>query len=91
MLQSEYSTHFQRDVKRITHRGYEISKMKTVINLLVCEEKPLPEKYQDHPLKGKWKSYRELHIESDWLLVYKIDNEQIFFERTGTHADLFGC
>ncbi|MDD3001662.1 MAG: type II toxin-antitoxin system YafQ family toxin [Candidatus Riflebacteria bacterium] len=33
---------------------------------------------------------RECHIESDWLLIYRITEDSIFFERTGSHSDLFG-
>ncbi|MCP4297880.1 MAG: type II toxin-antitoxin system mRNA interferase toxin, RelE/StbE family [Proteobacteria bacterium] len=29
------------------------------------------------------------HIEPDWLLIYKVEDHQIIFERTGTHSDLF--
>ena len=42
-----------------------------------------------HPLKGAWKNYRDLHIEPDWLLIYRADETSVLFERTGTHADLF--
>ena len=33
---------------------------------------------------------RDLHIEPDWVLIYCVDGEAVRFERTGTHADLFG-
>jgi mRNA interferase YafQ len=46
-------------------------------------------KYRDHPLIGNYKEFRECHIENDWLLVYKITDEEIIFERTGRHTDLF--
>jgi len=46
-------------------------------------------KHRDHPLIGNYKGFRECHIESDWLLVYKVTDEEIIFVRTGTHADLF--
>ncbi|MBW1752042.1 MAG: type II toxin-antitoxin system YafQ family toxin [Deltaproteobacteria bacterium] len=36
-------------------------------------------------LKGR----RECHVEPDWLLIYKIIDSEIIFERTGTHSDLF--
>jgi mRNA interferase YafQ len=36
-----------------------------------------------------WAGRRECHVESDWLLIYKLDEARIVFERTGTHADLF--
>ncbi|WP_375626877.1 MULTISPECIES: type II toxin-antitoxin system YafQ family toxin [unclassified Bartonella] len=28
-------------------------------------------------------------MESDWLLIYIVDEEHIHFDRTGTHSDLF--
>jgi len=63
---------------------------------LVIEElavpNPLPEKYQDHPLKGDYKGYRECHIEPDWLLIYGYetldDEDQLLLVRTGTHSEL---
>ena len=45
---------------------------------------------KDHPLKGKWTGYRDCHIEPDWVLIYKIDEELLFLTNTGTHSDLFG-
>ncbi len=50
----------------------------------------LAEKYKDHGLKGEFVDYRECHIETDWLLIYKLTRSEIYFVRTGTHADLFG-
>lgn len=50
----------------------------------------LEKRHRDHQLSGVWSSHRECHIRSDWLLIYRIDGEVITFERTGTHADLFG-
>ena len=38
----------------------------------------LEEKYKDHELSGNFKGYRECHILSDWLLIYKIDNRENF-------------
>jgi len=46
-------------------------------------------KYKDHNLIGNFIGRRECHIEPDWLLIYKIDEDFIIFERTGTHSDLF--
>lgn len=51
--------------------------------------KRLPAQLKDHPLTGKWKPRRDLHIEPDWLLIYKIDNDTVHFDRTGSHSDLF--
>ncbi|WP_205622672.1 type II toxin-antitoxin system YafQ family toxin, partial [Haliea salexigens] len=45
--------------------------------------------YLDHPLRGDWKGYRDAHIEPDWLLLYRIEGDELHLARTGTHADLF--
>ena len=69
-------------------RGKNLEKLETVAQLLV-EGKPLDRKYLDHPLTGNYKGYRDLHIEPDWLLIYKITEDTIIFDRTGSHSDLF--
>ena len=65
-----------------------MSKLKTLLGLLI-EGKPLPANYLDHPLKGSWTGFRDAHIEPDCLLIYKIIGDEVRFERTGRHVDLF--
>jgi len=69
-------------------RGKALSKIKKVIRKLVNEER-LMAKNKDHKLLGNYKGRRECHIESDWLLIYKLIDAEIIFERTGSHSDLF--
>jgi len=88
MRRPTYSGQFKRDVKMAEKRGKDMEKLKQPTRLLI-EERPLPRAYLDHPLKGDWKGYRDLHIEPDWLLIYCIDGDTVRFERTGRHADLF--
>nr|WP_321478108.1 type II toxin-antitoxin system YafQ family toxin [uncultured Paludibaculum sp.] len=38
---------------------------------------------------SEWKHFRDCHIEPDWLLIYRIDGEDLPLVRTGTHSDLF--
>jgi len=61
---------------------------KVVIRSLIAEQ-PLDAIHRDRGLVGTWHGRRECHIESDWLLVYKLDLTQVTFERTGSHSDLF--
>jgi len=82
-------TQFKRDVKRLRRRRKDLDKLKGVICLLANGEK-LPIACQDHALKGLLKDCRECHLEPDWLLVYRIDGNELCLVRTGTHADLFG-
>ena len=88
MLAPSFTGQFKRDVKRQEKRGKGMAKLRAVIEILVRGE-PLPREFGDHPLKGEWKTSRDLHIEPDWVLIYTPDAEAVRFERTGTHADLF--
>ena len=89
MRSPSYTGQFKRDVKLAEKRGKDMSKLRTVIVLLLAAE-PLPRELGDHPLKGEWQPSRDLHIEPDWVLIYRVDGDSVRFERTGTHADLFG-
>ena len=69
-------------------RGKDMDKLKAVLSLLI-EQKTLPASYNDHPLRGDWSGFRDLHIEPDWLLLYRVEGDELQLARTGTHADLF--
>nr|VFJ63553.1 MAG: addiction module toxin component, YafQ family/addiction module toxin, RelE/StbE family [Candidatus Kentron sp. FW] len=63
-------------------------KFKIIARSLIGGE-PLDAIYRDHRLVGNFIGRRECHIESDWLLVYRIEGDRMVFERMGTHSDLF--
>ncbi|MCM1043391.1 MAG: type II toxin-antitoxin system YafQ family toxin [Corallococcus sp.] len=92
MLKIEYQGQFKKDFKLAVKRGCNIAELQKVI-LLLANEQPLPEKYRDHALTNsrEHKDVRECHIQSDWLLIYKICNDSLILKliRTGTHSDLF--
>jgi mRNA interferase YafQ len=79
---------FRRDVKLAQKRGKDMTKLREVI-LLPIEGSPLPPRCKDHPLGGDWKHHRDCHIEPDWLPIYKLDGDDLYLVRTGTHSDLF--
>lgn len=85
-----YQTTFKKDYKRVKKRGYDTRLLEKVIADLASGAE-LDEKYRDHALTGAWKGYRECHITPDWLLIYKIVDEELvlFLTRTGTHSELF--
>lgn len=82
---------FKRDYKLAKKRGYDISKLKAVVTLL-ADGADLPAVYSDHALTGNWIGFRELYIAPDWLLVYRIYEQQLILSltRTGSHSDIFG-
>ena len=86
-----FTSRMKRDLKLIKKRGKDINKLETVLDILLSGEN-LPDKYKDHQLKGEMKEFRECHIESDWLLIYKKEDTELilYATATGSHADLFG-
>ncbi len=92
MLKLEFTGLFKKDYKLALKRGCKPEKLEEVITLL-CENRPLPEKFRDHQLQNSrnYKGMRECHIEPAWLLIYRIVDERLILEliRTGTHSDLF--
>ena len=79
---------FKRDYKKMIKRGKNIGKLNKLITEL-SSGTILDSKYKDHILLGNYKFRRECHVEPDWLLIYKIENDEIILERTGSHSDLF--
>jgi len=90
MLQIEYTNKFKKDLKLAKRRNKNLSLLHKLI-VRLCKEEKLEPKYKDHALSNNWSAHRELHIEPDWLLIYKllpVENVLILV-RTGTHSDLF--
>ena len=92
MLKVLLSKHFRKDLAKIKKRGLKEKKLDKVVLMLVTGT-PLPPKYRDHSLviSKEYKNVRECHIEPDWLLVYRIENDELtlYLIRTGSHSDLF--
>ncbi len=82
-----YTRQFAKDIERLRKRGKDFEKLKIVIRTLASGE-PLDRLHRDHKLIGDYKNRRECHIESDWLLIYKLSGSTITFERSGSHSDL---
>ncbi|HIX40251.1 MAG TPA: type II toxin-antitoxin system YafQ family toxin [Candidatus Desulfovibrio intestinigallinarum] len=90
MLTIKPTTRFQKDVKRAQRRGYDMALLADIIRKLASGE-ALPAKNRDHALSGNYAGCRECYITPDWLLIYEVEEQQLFLylTRTGTHSDLF--
>ena len=82
------TSQFKSDVKRQVKRGKDLSALRKLIEQLV-QHGSLAANYHDHPLVGGYNGARECHIETNWLLIYEINQEELILIRTGTHSDLF--
>ena len=88
VLTAVRSSQFGRDVRKAEKRGKDLGKLRLVLSSLLHQE-PLAARYRDHPLRGIWQRYREVHVEPDWLLIYRVVGDELRLVRTGSHADLF--
>jgi mRNA interferase YafQ len=92
LLKLAPSTKFKKDLKRITKQGKNREFIDGII-LKLQRKEPLLQKNCDHSLVGDYKGYRECHITPDWLLIYRITNnnsvELLELTRTGSHSELF--
>ena len=81
---------FRKDLKRAAKRGLPMEQLENVVDALSLG-KTLAPKYRDHALTGNYVGYRECHIQPDWLLVYRVDEDilTLVLAYTGTHSDLF--
>ena len=81
---------FKKDYKLAKKRHLDMQLLDDVIRKLSRGEQLEPQN-NDHILTGNWSGYHECHIQPNWLLIYKIDNNQLVLTltRTGTHSDLF--
>lgn len=70
------SSRFQRDLKKIKKRNYDISLLERVLKMLAAGEE-LPAKYRDHALVGDFAGCRECHITPDWLLIYEVRESEL--------------
>ena len=84
------SGRFLKDLKLAKRRGLDLSQLKNVTDMLQAGKK-LIEQFRNHSLTGNYKDYRECHISSDWLLIYRKKEtiRVISLYHMGTHSDLF--
>ena len=87
----KYSNNFKKSLKKVLKQGKDISKLKNILSLL-SSKKDLDTKYRNHKLVNnkRFKDCWELHIEPDWLLVYKYldDKLLLLLVDTGSHSEI---
>ncbi len=85
-----YSKSFSKSLKRLLRSGrFDNSKLELIIEIL-ASNKEMSSGFKDHALKADWHGYRECHIESDLLLIYKIEDTKLTLSYLSSHSELFG-
>lgn len=95
-LSADFSSAFERDLKKkARRRGWDLSELEKVIDLVI-ENTPssletLRRRHNMHALAGNWAGHKECHVANagDWLVIWSTSDKVAFFERTGSHDELF--
>lgn len=96
MLRAEYTSHFERDVKRLKKKHADLKLLKEVVRLILTNDEnslaELRRRHRMHELKGRWRGSQECHVANlgDWLCVWQVSSHTAVFLRTGTHDQIFG-
>ena len=88
MLKLKTTTRFEKDYRKTINSGKDMTRLKRVMTW-IAEEQALPTELRDHKLIGTYQGRRECHLSGDWLLIYKLEDDTVIFERTGSHSELF--
>lgn len=96
-LTADFSKAFQRDLrKKAEKRRWDLAELEKLVEL-VLENTPeslemLRRRHNMHNLSGKWAGRKECHVANagDWLVIWSSNDKVAFFERTGSHDELFG-
>ena len=81
---------FDVSLRRCIRQGRDIKIFRETAEIL-AEHGSLPPEYNPHMLSGQFEGYWECHMEEDWLLVWRQDNNKLILTmtNTGTHTELF--
>ena len=88
MLKPKTTTRFEKDYRKDIKSGKDMTRLKRVMTW-IANEQALPTELRDHKLIGSFQGRRECHLSGDWLLIYKLEDDTVIFERTGSHSELF--
>jgi mRNA interferase YafQ len=83
---------FRKSLKKLLRSGsFNRARLDAAVSSLM-KGKPLAESFHDHALVANWEGYRECHIESNLLLIYRIEESIITLTlvNIGSHPYLFG-
>ena len=95
-LQAKFTPAFSRDLKRkAVKRQWNLKELEAVVDLVLDNSQEameiLKRRHRMHRLSGEWDGSNECHVANagDWLVIWKTDDGIAYFQRTGSHDELF--
>ena len=95
-LQAKFAPAFSRDLKKkAAKRHWDLKDLEAVIDLILENSKEsievLKQRHNMHKLSREWDGSNECYVANagDWLVIWKADGGIAYFQRTGSHDELF--
>lgn len=95
-LVAKFAPAFSRDLKKKARkREWNLAELEAVIDLILENSSEsievLKRRHNMHRLSGGWEGSNECHVANagDWLLIWCVDDGTAYFQRTGSHDELF--
>lgn len=94
-LEADYFSIFKRDIKRLQRKHIDTAPLRELIELVlentVESKEILRQRHRMHMLRGEWLGSYECHVANagDWLVIWRESETVAYFQRTGTHDELF--
>lgn len=95
-LEAKFAPAFSRDLKKkAVKRNWNLAELEKVVDLVLENSaeslETLRTRHNMHRLSGKWEGSNECHVANvgDWLVIWRIDDGWAYFQRTGSHDELF--
>jgi mRNA interferase YafQ len=73
MRTTKATCHFRRDFKREkkTPRGHRLDAMVATVTDMLAADMPLSARRHDHPLGGSFDDFRDCHVHTELVLIYR--------------------
>ena len=88
IIEKSFKKDIERDKKSGQYSDKDFEVLKSIIVLLQNQEN-LNQKHKRHPLKGKLKHYESVHVKTDWLLIFKVDERYLTLVMLGKHTQVY--
>lgn len=90
MYRVKYTSAYKKHYKLMARRGADVGLLDRVVDQL-RRGVTLDPSYNDHPLVGNYRGFRECHVRPDWLLIYLMEDDilTLTLVDTGSHSDLY--
>ena len=81
--------------KKAVKRKWNLGELEAVIDLILENSTEsigiLKQRHNMHKLSKEWDGGNECHVANagDWLVIWKTDEGIAYFQRTGSHDELF--